>query len=94
MAQRLAQGTHNPLVLGSNPRVPTHLNTGEKMLGLSKKQLSDGFYVASLLSVAVSIGTWILVSPEDPAHGERFALFIGLWAPTLMGLANFYNAKE
>ena len=64
------------------------------MLGLSKKQLSDGCYVASLVSVAVSIATWVLISPEDPAHGERFALFIGLWAPTLMGLANFYKVKE
>ena len=64
------------------------------MLGLSKKQLSDGAYVASLVSVAVSIATWVFISPEDPAHGERFALFIGLWAPTLMGLANFYKPKE
>ena len=64
------------------------------MLGLNKKQLSDGCYVASLVSVAVSIATWILISPEDPSHGERFALFIGLWAPTLMGLANYYKTKE
>ena len=64
------------------------------MLGLNKKQLSDGCYVASLVSVAVSIATWVLISPEDPAHGERFALFIGLWAPTLMGLANYYKTKE
>ena len=64
------------------------------MLGLSKKQLSDGFYVASLISVAVSIATWVLIAPEDPGHGERFALFIGLWAPTLMGLANYYKSGE
>jgi len=64
------------------------------MLGLSKKQLSDGFYVASLVSVAVSIATWVLINPEDPGHGERFALFIGLWAPTLMGLANYYKSGE
>jgi len=74
--------------------VPTYLNTGVEMLGLSKKQLSDGCFVASLLSVAVSIATWVLISPEDPSHGERFALFIGLWAPTLMGLANYYKGKE
>jgi hypothetical protein len=34
-----------------------------------------------------------MISPEDPPHGERFALFIGLWAPTLMGLANYYNEE-
>ena len=82
------------MVVGSNPTVPTHLSTGGKMLGLSKKQLSDGCFVASLVSVAVSIATWVLISPEDPAHGERFALFIGLWAPTLMGLANYYKARD
>ena len=57
----------------------------------NKQQLSNVCYVASLVSVAVSIATWVYISPEDPAHGERFALFIGLWAPTLMGLANYYK---
>ena len=63
-------------------------NTGEIM---DKEQLSNICFIASLVSVAVSIGTWVYISPEDPAHGERFALFIGLWAPTLMGLANYYK---
>lgn len=63
-------------------------NTGETM---DKEQLSHICFIASLVSVAVSIGTWVYISPEDPAHGERFALFIGLWAPTLMGLANYYK---
>ena len=58
---------------------------------MNKPQLSTFCFTASLVSVLVSIGTWIFISPEDPAHGERFALFIGLWAPTLMGLANFYK---
>ena len=58
---------------------------------MDNTQLSKFCYVASLVSVAVSIATWVLISPDDPAHGERFALFIGLWAPTLMGLANYYK---
>ena len=58
---------------------------------MDNTKLSNFCYVASLASVAVSIATWVLISPDDPAHGERFALFIGLWAPTLMGLANFYK---
>ena len=57
-------------------------------------QLSTACFIASLVSVAVSIGTWVFISPDDPAHGERFALFIGLWAPTLMGLANFYKVRS
>ena len=60
---------------------------------MKKEQLSNFCYVASLASVAVSIFTWVMISPEDPPHGERFALFIGLWAPTLMGLANYYNEE-
>ena len=58
---------------------------------MDKQQLSNVCFTASLASVLVSIATWVLISPEDPAHGERFALFIGLWAPTLMGLANYYK---
>ena len=58
---------------------------------MDNTQLSKFCYVASLVSVAVSIATWVFISPEDPAHGERFGIFIGLWAPTLMGLANFYK---
>ena len=58
---------------------------------MNETKLSNFRFIASLVSVAVSIGTWVFISPEDPAHGERFALFIGLWAPTLMGLANFYK---
>ena len=72
--------------------VPSNNNvvpTKEKKM--DKQQLSGVCFTASLASVIVSIATWVLISPEDPAHGERFALFIGLWAPTLMGLANYYK---
>ena len=65
------------------------VSTQEKKM--DKQQLSNVCFTASLASVLVSIATWVLISPEDPAHGERFALFIGLWAPTLMGLANYFR---
>ncbi len=61
---------------------------------MNKQQLSQFCFMASLVSVMVSIATWVFVSPEDPAHGERFGIFIGLWAPTLMGLANYYKSQE
>tara|TARA_B100000161_G_C33412807_1_gene351882 strand:+ start:220 stop:405 length:186 start_codon:yes stop_codon:yes gene_type:complete len=61
---------------------------------MNKELLSKICFTASLMSVMVSIMTWVFVSQEDPAHAERFALFIGLWAPTLMGLANFYKTEE
>ena len=60
---------------------------------MEKQQLSNFCYIASMVSVLASIVTWVLISPEDPAHGERFALFIGLWAPTLMGLANYHKEE-
>ena len=60
---------------------------------MEKEQLSNVCFIASLASVLVSIAVWVLMNPEDPAHGERFALFIGLWAPTLMGLANYYRQQ-
>jgi len=66
----------------------------QKGVTMDKQQLSNVCYTASLASVIVSIATWVFISPEDPAHGERFALFIGLWAPTLMGLANYYKELE
>ena len=60
---------------------------------MEKEQLSKVCFIASLASVLVSIAFWVLMNQDDPAHGERFALFIGLWAPTLMGLANYYRQQ-
>ena len=45
------------------------------------------FYYASLASVVLSIAIWTLTGDADPAHAERWGIFIGLWAPTLMGLS-------
>lgn len=49
-------------------------------------------YVASLVSVVASIAAWALMGGDDPAHAERFGIFIGLWAPTLMGMAVYHKA--
>ena len=57
----------------------------------TNKNLSNLCFFASLASVACSILTWVSVGDTDPAHAERFGIFIGLWAPTLMGLANYYR---
>ena len=52
--------------------------------------MANLFFTASLVSVACSIGIWAFAS-GDAAHAERFGIFVGLWAPTLMGLANYYK---
>ncbi len=51
---------------------------------------SQFFFVASLVSVAVSIAVWVLAGPEV-AHSERFGIFVGLWAPTLMTLSLYFK---
>lgn len=57
------------------------------MLG-SCKLLSTICFVAGFVSIAASIGIWFLAKGADPAHGERFGIFVGLWAPTFFALSN------
>ena len=57
---------------------------------MSRETLSSGCLIASLVSVAASIATWVIAG-EDPAHAERFGIFIGLWAPTLMGMSVYFK---
>ena len=54
---------------------------------------STAFFVASLVSVAASIFVWVSADGA-PAHAERFGIFVGLWAPTLMAMSNHYQAEE
>ncbi len=56
----------------------------------------DALYTASdvavglgFASIAASIVTWFLNKPKDPAHSERFGIFIGLWVPSFFILANY-----
>ncbi len=57
------------------------------------EQLSKFCFVASLVSVACSILVWCL-SGDDPAHAERFGIFVGLWAPTLMTLSVYFKDQQ
>ena len=70
-----------------------YINSITKAEIMDKKSISNMCFVASLVSVGVSIATWTLMGGDDPAHAERFGIFIGLWAPTLMGLANYYKEQ-
>ena len=60
------------------------------MLEQKNNNVAAIFFAESLISVAGSIGVWVSAD-GDPAHAERFGIFVGLWAPTLMGLANYYR---
>tara|TARA_B100000683_G_C12241414_1_gene453397 strand:- start:47 stop:226 length:180 start_codon:yes stop_codon:yes gene_type:complete len=58
-----------------------------------KMEKSKVFYWASLASVALSIAAWTICGDADPAYSERWGIFVGLWAPTLMGMAIFHREK-
>jgi hypothetical protein len=55
---------------------------------------SDIAYLASVSSIVLSIGVWLLHRDEDAAHAERFGIFVGLWAPTFAILGNVLQAQE
>ena len=46
----------------------------------------DIFYVASIVSMVLSLMLWFVPrggSEEEKARAERLAVFVGLWPPTL-----------
>jgi len=51
-------------------------------------------YAASFLSVFLSISVWFSRSDADPGSRERLAIFVGLWAPTLMALGSALEHHE
>lgn len=58
------------------------------------KTISFVCLVLGFLSIAGSIAIWYLTggkSPDLQAHGERFGIFVGLWAPTFMILSNRFD---
>ena len=56
--------------------------------------LSTVFMQAGIFSILLSIFIWWYLGSEDPAeqaHAERFGIFVGLWAPTLLILSNRFD---
>lgn len=58
--------------------------------------LSNLFFQGGVISIALSIAVWWFFqgedpSPEEKAHAERFGIFVGLWAPTLLILSNRFD---
>ena len=53
----------------------------------SSRILSNICFVAGFVSVLASIAIWYLAKEPDLAHGERFGIFVGLWAPTFFALS-------
>ncbi len=67
----------------------TSQSTGTStMSDLPLKPLSDICFALGFASIAASIAVWRASKTPDPAHGERFGIFIGLWAPTFFILSD------
>ncbi len=64
------------------------------MKSTSLKQLSNLCFILGFASIIGSIAIWFLTggsTPESLAHGERFGIFVGLWAPTFFILSNRFD---
>lgn len=58
------------------------------------RTLSTLCFQAGMLSILLSVWIWWFLNGEDPeqrAHAERFGIFVGLWAPTLLILSNRFD---
>ncbi len=51
-------------------------------------------YASAGVSVLLSIAIWALRRGEDRANSERFGIFVGLWAPTLMVVGKVMEDRD
>lgn len=63
---------------------------------MSNRSISNFLSVAGFASIVASIIIWATQggtdkTHEEKSHGERFGIFVGLWAPTFFVLSNRYN---
>lgn len=60
------------------------------------KRFSGLCVILAMASIIGSIAIWYLskgADAESMAHAERFGIFVGLWAPTFLGLANYTKSS-
>ena len=55
------------------------------------RTLSSVCFYAGFASVLGAIGIWNVAKQDDAAHGERFGIFVGLWAPTFFILSERFD---
>ena len=58
------------------------------------KLLSAICFYLGFVSILGSIAIWFYTggtTQESLAHGERFGIFVGLWAPTFLILSNRFD---
>lgn len=58
---------------------------------------STAAYIASFVSIGAAVTAWassMRLEKEGKARADRWGIFVGLWAPTLMGLGNALRLEE
>lgn len=55
---------------------------------MDEKTVGTICFYLGFVSIAASIAIWFFSKEPDTSHGERFGIFVGLWAPTFFALAN------
>ncbi len=63
-------------------------------LAALSKAAGDVCFVLGFASIAASIAVWAKAKQGDAAHGERFGIFVGLWAPTFFILSDRLTRKR
>ena len=62
------------------------------------KDLTKGIgglcFILGFVSILASIAIWAMSKSPDPAHGERFGIFVGLWAPTFFILSDRFSRNK
>ncbi|MGL4554972.1 MAG: hypothetical protein ACRC33_27715 [Gemmataceae bacterium] len=66
----------------------TRFTKGNRISAAALRTLSNVCLVAGFASILAAIVVWYLANEPDLAHGERFGIFVGLWAPTFFILSD------
>ena len=61
---------------------------------MKNKNISMLMFVLGFVSIIASIAIWYVAKEPDLAHGERFGIFVGLWAPTFFILSDRFKVKD
>lgn len=51
--------------------------------------VSNAFLIGTILSITGSVAIWTMGT-----DAQQLAIFVGLWAPTFMGFANYFHKEQ
>jgi hypothetical protein len=65
-----------------------------RCMNIKNEKLSVLLFILGFASIIASIAFWYVAKEPDLAHGERFGIFVGLWAPTFFILSERFSPKK